>query len=173
MTAPFGIELGSHSSSLNILDGDGRNYAVEPPKPHPQFPSYFVETSPTFGVVSVKAVSDDFDYDAYGNQARDLADRVAGQLSARYGSGTKNDYLFDESIWDQPQDWATGMQHGDRGYFYLWERATHSQLPADLAQIMLFVMATDTGGTKVVLSYQSDNFAAAESERDSDLSDLL
>ena len=172
-SAPFGIEMGSPVSNLDVVQDLGHGkYYVNPPKLHPQFATYIVEASPTYGVVWVKGIGPELLNDSYGNSVRAAVDKVSAQLATRYGVGSKNDIAYPDGLWtEESRDWT--VLQGERFYSYIWQRPDATGLPDDLVAIYIGAGAVDANTTNVVIEYSSINLEAAERELESGLADLL
>jgi hypothetical protein len=174
MSAPFGIEIGAGLDSLQIQqDIGGNKYKVQPPKPHPGFSDYYVQHSPTYGVVWVKAISPPFEADAYGTNLRAALERNSGQLQGRYGPPRKVDVIAYDALWPDPRDWVMSMLQNERSFFHVWERTRIAPFPVDLNTVFLGVLPHSSSDSSVIVEYSSTDFDAAEREADTNLSDLL
>ena len=174
MTAPFGIEIGQAlNSELIIAEGARGKFAVRPNRPHPDFVEYFVQASPSYGVVWVKGVSSPVENDAYGRNVRTIHERISTQLQSKYGKPEKADLLAHDSIWGEDRDWVMGLLQNERHYFHLWSRAKGASIPPDLDSVFLGLLPHSGSDCSVILEYASSNLELAEAEADQNLSDLL
>ncbi len=174
MSAPFGIAFYAPVTDLKVVSEIGQGaYAVEAPTPHPLFGSYLVRATPTFGVVWVKGLGAEIENDNFGTATTAAVDRIAEQLTHRYGKAKKTDFLMQGSIWSDPQDWMSALDHNERYYSYSWERTAAVQLPDDLESIFVGAVPTGTHGAQVVLEYASRKLPEAESELERQMADLL
>ena len=95
MTAPFGIALYSPISDLDILaELDDSRYGVQPSLRHPDFGGYIGKATPCLGVVGIRAVGSAIEDDEFGIKTRAAVDKIYGQLSRRYGTTKKMDFLM-------------------------------------------------------------------------------
>jgi len=173
-SAPFGIEMGSPVSTVTVVREMAQGkYYITPPKPHPQFETYLVQASPTYGIVWIKGITSDLLNDSYGNSALAMMDKLRAQLESRYGPGNKTDFLMPDALWTDPRDWAMGLLEGERAHHCLWQRPENRDLPDDLASIFLGIGALDNTTTNVVLEYASTSLEAAERELDNEAARLL
>jgi hypothetical protein len=173
VSAPFGIEIFSHKDSLEIeSDYGGEKFAVKAPRPHPSFQDYIAQVSDTLGVVWVKALAAPTPVDAYGNSLRVAVDKIAEQVSLKYGTPEKTDILLHGALWDEPQYWMNALQEGQRYYSYVWKRP-RNQLEEDLESV--FVGAATFGGGQggVIIEYASTRMADHEKELETKLADLF
>lgn len=174
MSSPFGIAFYVPLTQLTVLQELGQGaYIVEAPTSHPLFQSYVVRATPALGVVWVKGLGPEIDNDNFGTTTRAAVDRLAEQLTHKYGQPKKSDFLMQGSIWSEAQDWMAALNNNERFYHYSWERPAASQLPDDLENI--FVGATSLGGysAQVVLEYSSRRLPEAEAELERRMADLL
>ncbi|GAA1915436.1 hypothetical protein [Nocardioides marmoribigeumensis] len=170
--APFGIEIFSNAALLKVEADWGRGILlVDPPRPHPAFATYLVQIDKRGEVVWVKGISREFDDDAYGYQIRSKVDEVAGQVRRRYGFGSQKDFLYADSIWDEPRDWEMSMRQNERVYSYVWDH-TCANLPDQLATVYLGASWL-SDAMVMMIEYASPRLEAAEREQQEDLSDLL
>ncbi len=172
-TSPFGIRFFSPISDYETVSQLQQGMAViTPPNAHPLFSEYYVQVSGDLGVVWIKAFSNPIENDAYGRALTALVDRVASQLTQKYGEGDKTDLLFDGSIWNEPQDWSAALAAKERFYSYMWERPKSKKLPEDLASIFIGALMIEQQGFAVI-EYASSKLRDAEAEVERDLSALL
>lgn len=171
MSAPFGIELGSPTSELEVLEsfGGGR-FVIAPPRPHPAFETYVVESSDRLGVVWVKAIGFTMDNDAYGNGVQLRHEELRGQLSKRYGSPEMVDWIVSEALWKDSREWVMSLTQNERFYYARWERPS---IPSDLESVYLGVGTDGNFASWLVLEYASAHMKEVEAARQDDLADLL
>jgi hypothetical protein len=174
-SAPFGIEMGSPISNISVIQDLGHGkYYVSPPKLHPNFSTYIVESSESYGIVWVKAIGPEIFNDSYGSSVQAAVDKVAAQLATRYGIGKKSDISFPDGLWTQEsRDWCMALLQGERLYSYVWQRPDATGLPDDLESIYVGAGAIDANTTNLIIEYSSINLDAAERESESGLADLL
>src|SRR5690554_3900989 len=158
---PFGFYKGMTLDDIPFrkeIISDGSAYLFfDAPKPHPLFSGYIVRISEKFGLSSVTVVSGDIETNSYGHsvEARfyDLQDR----LSKVYGKCDLADYLEEDSIWDEPRDWMTALECGERTLMAVWDADSGSTLKDDIFQIVLEASADDENVGNVNLTYRFDN----------------
>lgn len=173
MSAPFGIEIFAPKDSLQV-EGEyaGEKYAVKPPRPHPSFQDYIAQVSDNLGVVWVKALAAPAPTDAYGNSLRTAVDKIAEQVSLKYGPPEKTDVLLAGAMWDAPQYWLNALEDGQRFYSYVWKRP-RNQLEEDLESVFLGASAFGAGQGGVIIEYASTRMADHEKELEAKLADLF
>lgn len=173
MSAPFGIVIFSSKDSLEIeSECGGEKYAVKPPRPHPSFQDYIAQVSDSLGVVWVKALASPAPIDAYGNSLRTAVDKIAEQVSLKYGTPEKTDILLHGAMWDEPQYWMNALQEGQRYYSYAWKRP-RNQLDQDLESVFVGAAAFGGGQGGVIIEYASTRMADHEKELETKLADLF
>lgn len=174
MTSPFGINLHSQISELNILSdlAEGK-YLVQPPSLHPSFDTYIVQSTPKIGIFWIKVVSPFIENDAYGNEVRGLKDQVHAQLSKKYGSGDQQDFLKVGSIWNEPREWTQAVCINERFYYSIWQRPKCVEIPEDMHTIFLGTSAKDKDSPNIFIEYASNRYEDARAEMQNLLSDLL
>jgi hypothetical protein len=174
MSAPFGIQLFSDLSGFEILNDYGQaKYQITAPSPHPLFENYIVQATPSQGIVWVKGNAAAKIIDAFGNAVRAEVDRIASQLSGKYGKGRKSDFLLTGSIWDEPQYWMNALEDQTRIYAYIWDRSTGANLPDDLESVYVGAAAYGGGQGGATIEYSSTRISTAEAEIESGMSDFL
>lgn len=173
MSAPFGIEIGSSLSELQVLkEMDRQLYFVEAPRPHPSFETYLVQATPQLGVVWVKGLGYTIENDAFGTRVRNVHDEITGQLAKRYGAPEAVDWIVDGALWTEPRDWVMSLTQSERFFFSKWERP-RALLPDDLATVFLGLGTQGSDNSWIVLEYASIHSEAADAALQDDLSDLL
>lgn len=173
VSAPFGIRMHTAVSELGGCESIGEGvFVVDPPRPHPALTGYVVRATARLGVVWIKGLGDEIDFDAYGNASRSRCDELVSQLSLRYGPGEHADFLMHDSIWNEDRDWQTGVAQGERVYSTEWTRPSVN-LPPDLESVYAGVCGAGPGTTRIVIEYASLRLEEAQAEINEQLSDLL
>lgn len=173
MSAPFGIEFYTPISALADSQEVGQgHYMVTPPKPHPMFEGYIVRATPSLGIVWIKAMTPTIANDKFGAATRGQVDRLAEQLTQKYGQGAKTDLLLAGSIWTDPQDWTSGLCERERFYNVVWE-APAVRLPDNLEHIFVGATPVDGYDVMVVVEYSSRRLGEADAEMERVMADLL
>ena len=174
MSAPFGIELNAPLSGAEILqDIGGNKLLVAPAKRHPLFSEYYVQVSPTYGVVWVKGVGTIIGNDANGYGTQEQISKLSSQLALKYGASKKVDILQHGALWEESRDWVMSLLQQERSFFHIWEHSKSPELPSDLETVFLGVAAYSSSESSPIIEYASTRFKDAEQEVDADLSDLL
>jgi hypothetical protein len=173
MTAPFGIEFGIATDQLKILQAMDQGISViEPAKPHPLLEKYIIQATPLLGVVWIKGIGPNIENDIFGTATKTAVDRLADQVSQKYGRGKKTDLLLDGSIWTEPQEWMHGLDSNQRLYNYVWDRKIQN-LPDDIENIFVGAVPQPINEASVVIEYSSVKLVAAQRELDKLMADLL
>ncbi|MGO4411287.1 MULTISPECIES: hypothetical protein [unclassified Brevundimonas] len=174
MFSPFGIAFGAPLDSLSVLSDLGQGgYIVEAPAPHPLFNRYVVRASPRLGIVWIKGVGAEIENDNFGTVTRGAADRVAEQLSQKYGRPKKTDFLMEGSIWSEVQDWMSALNNNERYYCYNWDAEEGARLPDGVESIFVGAVPVQGYAAQVVLEYASRTLADAEADLERQMADLL
>jgi hypothetical protein len=161
-TNPFGVAFGARVDTYGAEHVRDNIYRIRPPTPHPLLVDYLCEASEQIGIVWLKAISRVVENDSYGGGVKDLADRLAGQISSRYGTAKKFDFLADGSIWSEPREWVQSITLKERFYSFTWEGTP--QLPPDIKSLFVGVTAYDNSNAAVVVEYMSTLFSDYEKE---------
>jgi hypothetical protein len=124
------------------------------------------------GVDWVKALASPAPTDAYGNALRSAVDKIAEQVSLKYGAPEKSDFLLSGAMWDEPQYWMNALEDGQRYYSYIWKRP-RNQLEDDLETVFVGASAFGGGEGGVIVEYASTRMADHEKELEAKLADLF
>lgn len=174
MSSPFAVEFFSPVSDLEILQDIGNGKAVvAAPTPHPLFSRYIVQATAELGVVWIKGLGEVIGNDNFGTATKAAVDRLSEQLSSKYGTGQKQDFLMTGSIWSDPQDWMAALNHNERAYNVMWERGGRGSLPDDIESIFLGAVPLEGYAAQIVLEYASTKVRAAEAELERQMATLL
>src|SRR4051794_6438074 len=69
------------------------------PRPHEDIAFYVFQSFPETGICEIRGRGNKLHVNSFGNEIRDKIDDVARQISAKYGTPKKYDYLAAGSIW--------------------------------------------------------------------------
>jgi hypothetical protein len=174
MASPFGIEFYAPIGNFKILHefGEGK-FKIEPPNAHLLFSEYVVQSSKEHGIVWIKGISSEINNDSFGISIRSLVDRIAEQLSSRYGAGSKIDNLLSGSIWNDPQYWMNSLESNERSYHYTWSRSRNKQLLDDIESIYVGATAYNSQSSTAVIEYSSLKLPEAQKAIEREMSLLL
>jgi hypothetical protein len=115
--------------------------------------------APGVGVCRIAAGGPILENDDYGSAVRQTIDRVAQQLSDRYGEGDKTDSCDSDRSTCRAGYWTMHLSQGSRSYGYEW---TSPRNDHGISRIELFASATDRYDPYPVLRYTFDNFGRCE-----------
>lgn len=173
MSAPFGIEFYTPIESLNVIQELGQGaYIVAPATPHPLFETFVVRATPSLGVVWIKGITPAIENDNFGSDTRAMVDRLAEQLTQKYGAGERTDLLLNGSIWSEPQDWMSSLNNRERFYHVEW-KAPRSRLPDNLQSIFMGATPFENFGASIVVEYASRRSEEADAELERGMADFL
>ena len=174
MSTPFGIELYKNVSELNAVDAlVDMKFLIAAPNKHPMFDEYVVQATPTLGVVWIKGISAYKDVDPFGHNLCADVDRIADQLTLKYGNPKKSDFVLSGSLWDEPQYWMNALEEGTRYYCYLYSAESGANLPDDLESVYVGAMSGGNNVGAVTIEYSSPRVDEAHAEIQAGLADLL
>lgn len=169
-SGPFGLEAGTPLSSLNTSDettiGVYRLDGV--PRSHPAFESYIATATPTYGLGRIRAIGRNVPSSVYGVEVRVAFVNMLKRLTAIYGEPTEVfDQLLPDSIWNEPRDWMTSLEKGERLLAAEWSVDGHRKLPDRLTSIGLHAAAIDSDSGFLILEYTFDNYDNCRGEIES------
>ncbi|CUA85264.1 hypothetical protein Ga0061064_1174 [Pseudidiomarina woesei] len=108
----------------------------------------------------------------HGIQLKSAFEELSDALDKLYGTSEKTDLLLPGSIWDEPEDWMTGLAKEERYLFNQWEGAGKG-LKHDLESIALAAKALSSSKGYLVLEYSFSNYDACKQEAENKSSDAL
>ena len=172
--SPFGLPFRTPIDDLQIVAelGEGK-FEVSPPRPHPLMDSYIVQAGRRVGVVWIKAISPVISGDDYGTHVRALVDRLSQQLVQRYCAPKKTELLLDGALWNEPRDWLSAVNAGERLYSYTWDRRSGAKLPLAIETIYAGVITYDSGSCSAAIEYASPLMDQVKVEIDAEMADYL
>jgi len=154
MLAPFGITFGEAPPTTFQRLNESYAFSDSAPSPHPKFASYSCLFDAEIGVAKVVAESAPFENDTFGEEMRAAFAAIEQQLSNKYGTPERYDYLKVGSIWDGPHEWANSIMYRERMYACFWNSTTSTKLPDELDCIGLQLGPSESGGVKLTISYE-------------------
>jgi len=164
---PFGLEMGMRPEELtNQVEeiNPGRYIAKSVPNPHSAFQQYVLAFSEEQGLYEIRALSEDFSTNAYGNEVQGRFSAVKEKLAKTYGQCKLYDFLFVDSIWDEPRDWMQSLLSQERALSAHWEEKEGVTLDNGIGAIYLRGHATSATEGYISLSYCFENYDAAQAE---------
>ena len=163
---PFGVRMGAPISSLpgakaGKTVGEVTVYGLETvPNPNPEFESYVVTASAKTGICKIAGIGKDHSNDNDGAKVRDAFEELATILDQKYGPSKSYDFLHAGALWDGPSEYAMSLRQEERTLSRFWMPELKSNLPDDIATIVLEAEATDRATTYIALRYELANFEA-------------
>lgn len=157
-SAPFGLTMGlPRAEVLKLIApshaGVQSQIVTETvPVPNARFMTYQVLVSDAIGLCGVTAIGKPIAMNDFGDQLKTEFAALGAQLTTKYGKPSIDaDQLKPGSIWNDPNDWATGLEKEERTLMKLW--MTPSVSP-DLGGIGLFAKAGGRRVGYVMLTYE-------------------
>lgn len=156
---PFGLASKSQPNNLDIdKEKDEEGSSLYPlnsvPAPSPDFVQYGVTAYNNVGLCDIRAVSETFENDSLGSEAKGFADRIAEALEAKYGKAKHTDACGGGDISCQNQFWAMSMMNGERAYAFEWDT-----VKPPLRSITVWVASDNLARLSVRLDYELNDAA--------------
>lgn len=158
---PFGMEFGwtleelEESGAYTWMpnrQGNITSYYANPLKPHSMLSYYIVFIDDEYGLVEVRAISDEC-YSEY--QIRNIYDMLKPQLSSVYGEPEEIDEISWNSDWDGPENFIRSILYGDRVLISMW---SPEPVENGAEQVLLGVLPEDEYTAYVAVEYYSKDF---------------
>ena len=173
VAGPFGLEMGM---SLQDIGGEpqtlsnGKYKLTKVPKPHSAFEAYGVQVAPKGGLCWIKAMGKNISTSSHGVELKSAFSGMKKKLEAKYGKHKMMDFLLPGSIWNEPEDWTTGISKNERVLAAIWEKKELSSLPLNLESVMLSVKVSSnsTGYLIVEYTFTNEEFCEAELSKGED-----
>jgi hypothetical protein len=89
---------------------------------------------------------------------------MQAKLAATYGKSRKTDFLYEDSIWNEPRDWMQSMLSKERILMAVWDSKAKSNLREDIVSIGLIVSALGSDSGYIAVEYSFLNSDAADAE---------
>ena len=154
---PFGIEMGSTADKYDCVES-GNTYLYicsEIPRPHSDIESYMAVHTNKLGISKIVGIGKSSEYDKTGSRTRNTIDKIAKQLSLKYGEPADDyDFLRNGSIWDEADEWAMAIRLNERYYTYTWEPENID----NVSNILLEAKSTDGTSTYFTIGIEFNNF---------------
>jgi hypothetical protein len=177
---PFGFECGMTKEQVVKLVGQGAvkhiNWELAQesgisnqndmlmlstaPKPHKDFGEYLLLFAPKLGLVKLVAIGKPVPTSRYGDDLKNFFLETRDAIADNYGTPETFDSLRFGSIWNEPQDWMTGLLKGERTLMSGWELKTTR--PNHITGIMLKATASSTEEGHLELIYEFEGFTEYE-----------
>ena len=158
---PFGMEFGWSLEELEESgvytwmpdkQGSVTSYYANPSKSHSMLSYYIVFIDDEYGLVEVRALSDEC-YSEY--QIRNVYDMLKPQLSSVYGEPEEIDEISWNSDWDGPENFIRAMLYGDRVLISMWYPEPSEN---GVERVFLGVLPNDEYSAYVAVEYYSKDF---------------
>jgi hypothetical protein len=168
---PFGLDMGMTFDQVRDKTGNSPEltredlYRVDPPNKHDMFESYFVQISPKYGIVWIRAIGKDIATNGHGTMLKSAFNDLVASIERTYGKYTKTDVLLPGSIWDEPEDFMIGLLRKDRYLMAGWNKDSGASLPNDISTIGVMISASSRSEGYVVLEYYSPNKDLVDAEK--------
>ncbi|MDO8369135.1 MAG: hypothetical protein Q7S71_00170 [Candidatus Nitrotoga sp.] len=138
---PFGLEMGTPLSELSkimTLKPDVPYIYSTPlvPKLHPDFDTYQLVVTPNQGLCKVLAYSRLIKTSAYGSELVSKFNTLNENLTLKYGSPKRYDFVKQGSIWQEPRDWLMGLRKNERTIASIWSNEKR-ELPDNINLIQI------------------------------------
>lgn len=170
---PLGFQMGLSvkniedmtGKKLEPVDGSYGLYIVDTsPKKNNLFETFGLLISPDVGLCQIRAVTYDINTDSYGLELKSQFDDLAASITAIYGNGKKEDFLYPGSIWDRPQDWLSGLVKQERVYMQEWSGPNDAMNKNEIESIIMNTKGKNTSQGYIVLQYSFKNNSKCQEE---------
>ncbi|GCZ28605.1 hypothetical protein [Escherichia coli] len=170
---PLGFQMGLSvkniedmtGKKLEPVDGSYGLYIVDAsPKKNNLFETFGLLISPDVGLCQIRAVTYDINTDSYGLELKSQFDDLAASITAIYGNGKKEDFLYPGSIWDRPQDWLSGLVKQERVYMQEWSGPNDAMNKNEIESIIMNTKGKNTSQGYIVLQYSFKNNSKCQEE---------
>ena len=168
---PFGLEGGMTKQEIIAIVGKDSLKEAETmpenwylllnklPRPHPLFKTCRMAIDPDLGLVKLVVRSSVIRTSIYGDEIRSKFKEIREALNSKYGKCKTHDLLRIGSIWDEPQDWMTGLKRKERILVAIWTKGEHGlEKETLLRNINLSVVAVTVNKGVLFLSYEFEGF---------------
>ncbi|MEL6690001.1 MAG: hypothetical protein AAFP28_06750 [Pseudomonadota bacterium] len=153
---PFGVKMGDEVQQYRVMSELPSFKFLVVPTPHPDFYMYQGVHSHDHGICQVRATSQPFFSDRFGDGIQDDFARYEKALTLKYGDAESHRSLADDSIWARPGAWVMSVAQKDRVHATYWSGeglAEHG-----LGRIELRVDSLLEDAAVIVIEYQSASF---------------
>jgi hypothetical protein len=166
---PFGLSMGMHKSDIKEIEKTGNplTYRTDNvPNPSSKFETYVLQIGESCGLCAIKAVSDIIDTNRYGTKLKRKFDTLHELLSDKYGNNKKQDFLMPGSIWDEPEDFMSGLTKNERYLRAFWDEEENSNLPDNIKSIILSAEGLSREKGAIIIQYRFINSSQCQKELD-------
>ncbi|MDF1670620.1 MAG: hypothetical protein P1U83_13495 [Roseovarius sp.] len=150
----FGLEFGQAIPETANEKSDGFYY-LKPPKTHPEFETYVISGSDSFGVCRISAIGKDHNDDEWGLSIKAKYEEIIKALEKKYGVGEREEFLRPGALYDDPEDFSRAISKNQRIHQIYWENVSDG--PTGLNDLFLTVKA-DWEDTYIIIQYRSNSY---------------
>lgn len=168
LAGPFGLEKGMSLKQLSKImkvKNVNNTYTYRTnkvPKPYNDVESYQLYISPREGLCGIRAISKTINTSAYGDDLLYKFNKVEAALISKYGASDSYDYLKEDSIWKEPNEWTMSLLQKERVLSAYWsvpeEEEDEYELIDNLYKIKLEAYALSPNKTYYDIYYYFSNY---------------
>ncbi|WAT17137.1 SHOCT domain-containing protein [Aurantiacibacter sp. MUD11] len=151
----FGIRMGQPLASLQVMqEHPNQRYQVTPQVTDPEIDVMAVQATAETGVCKVQMYGRTYERDRHGRAVLAAYDRYHPALVAEFGPARETDTLARGSDYDDADEYALSIFHGDR------QRSSFWQLDGSdgISTVLLDITSDGPLGLYVYLGYEFSNF---------------
>jgi len=166
-TGPFGMWMGMKLDELNVTykkKCSNHYFLDDVPKPHPEFTSYAVFITRTYGISEIDAGTEPIRTDRYGSELKLKFDKLRTRLNSVYGPSVIFDHIESDSEWKKPSEWMLSLDHQDRFLSATWTKDKGAMLKNSLVKVHLSVNSLDGINGFLALLYTFENHQQARND---------
>ena len=169
--APFGLKMGMTIDEIaeqceeEPVHIEGDAYIIKPVKKHPLFEYYAVYVNENGGLYQIRAISDEIKCNNYGTEIKNAFSNIKDRIAKTYGRPKVIDKVDMNSLFKDDEYWFYTLKEGSRELHATWGEKT--ELPDNLAGIVLDCVASSYNKGVLVLYYYFKNADSVEDEQDS------
>lgn len=168
----FGIEQGTPISAFpdaKPVSGRSGGYQVfqisSPPKPHDEFKSYLLVTTPATGICKILGLGKKHQWDRSGSEIRTSFNSMKEALISKYGVSDNVDDIQATSIWKGLNEFSMALTNKERFLLSYWDRSKGSTMPDDINTVGLQANAEGGLDTYLTINYEFSNFKQCQEEQ--------
>ena len=171
---PFGLTMGMTKTEIEKTIGAELTVVSEQPllfstttvpRGNSSFEAYALQILPKAGLCQIRAVGKDIATSSHGLQLKAKFQETLALIEDVYGAPEKTDRLLAGSIWNEPEDWMTGMLKKERFLMAVWSAKSESTFKNEVTEVALAARAKARGAGYLFLQYEFSNAAQCDDER--------
>ena len=172
---PFGLSMGAKKSTFTGLENLEKDlYKIKnAPKPHSHFQYYVLKIGDKSGLCAIRAIGKTIDTNRYGTKLKSEFEEMKELLTKKYKKGKTYDFLRSGSIWNEPEDFMTGLTKKERYLAAIWDAKEESKLPSNLKNVSLNAAGLNTEKGVIILEYNFSNIDQCKKEHEAIDADAL